>query len=64
MKIEDLKKILREYKNEINCKYPDSMFCEDNYNNLSNKDKLILELFEYIIDYLEERELKNSGYYD
>ena len=64
MEIEDLKKILREYKNEINCKYPDSMFCEDNYNNLSNKDKLMLELLEYIIDYLEERELKNSGYYD
>ena len=64
MELKDLKKLLKEYKEELNCKYPDSNFSEENYKELSNKDILQLQLFEYIIDYLEEKELKDSGYYD
>lgn len=64
MELKDIKKILKEYKEELNCKYPDSIFSEENYEQLDNKDKLTLQLFENIIDYLEEKELQDSGYYD
>lgn len=64
MNIEDIKKILVQYKEIIDCKYPNSMFSDSNYENLENKDKITLQLFEYIVDYLEEQELKNSGFYN
>ena len=64
MEIEDLKRLLKEYKEELNCKYLISIFSEENYKELNNKEKLQLQLFENIINYLEEKELQDSGYYD
>lgn len=64
MEINDIKKLLVEYKEVLNCKYPNSVFSDDNYEKLEDKDKIILQLFEYIIDYLEYKELKQSGFYN
>lgn len=59
-----IKKILVEYKQELDCKYPYEMNCETNYENLDRKDAITLQLFEEIINILEEKELKDSGFYD
>ena len=64
MEIDDIKKLLVEYKEVLNCKYSNSIFRDDNYESLEDKDKITLQLFEYIIDYLEHKELEQNGFYN
>lgn len=62
--INDLKNILKSLQKEHG-------YIHDEEGNVIEipkcnykKDEEMLKLFEWIIDYLEEKELKDSGYYD
>lgn len=59
-----LKELLVEYKDELLCLYPNSMFCEENYKDLKKKEIITLKLFESIISYLEDEKARENGYYN
>ena len=58
-----LKELLVQYKDELLCLYPNSMFCEENYKNLKQSEIITLKLFESIISYLEDEKARQNGYY-
>lgn len=65
MNLEDIKLLLIEYKKMFNCKNPYEILSDkNNYKELNDKDRITLKMFEFIISYLEEKELKDSGFYD
>lgn len=62
--IKDLKDALTNLKKEcgyIFNEYDEEIGCP---KILSKKDEAILKIFEYVINYLEEEKLKESGFYD
>lgn len=62
-----IKNLLVEYKKILGFKKPDSEYFYadfDTIKNLEDKDKIIIQLFENIINYLEEEKLKDNGFYD
>lgn len=64
MNLEDIKLLLIEYKKMFNCKNPYEILSDENYKGLNDKDRITLKMFEFIISYLEEKELKDNGFYD
>ena len=65
--LEYIKNLLIEYKKILGFKKPDLEYFYADYDSikdLEDKDKIIIQLFESIIGYLEEEKLKDNGFYD
>lgn len=62
--IKDLKDNLSDLQKEYGYIYDEDDNLIGMPKGLSERDEKIIKLFEFIVAYLEEKELKDSGYYD